>query len=90
MAAPEPNQVTGLVMEETGLAPRDLGKDFPRRPASFALRQSLSLEGFSGSWGEIVFRDHGRAFHLFIGVGVHAQPQLPTLLAALDTLDVGA
>ena len=90
MAAPEPNQVIGLVMEETGLVPRDLRKDFPRRPAYLALKPSLSLEGFRGSWGEIVFRDHGRAFYLFVGVGVHAQPQLPRLLAALDTLHVGA
>lgn len=90
MAAPEPNQVIGLVMEETGLATGDLRKDFPRRPAYFALRQPRSLEGFRGSWGEIVFRDHGRAFYLFVGVGVHAQQQLPRLLAALDTLRVGA
>ena len=88
LAAPEPHQVIGLVMEETGLAPVDLRKDFPRRPAYLALEPPRSLEGFRGSWGEIVFRDHGRAFYLFVGVGVHAQQQLPRLLAAFDTLRV--
>ncbi|MGH7123400.1 MAG: hypothetical protein ACREFI_03440 [Stellaceae bacterium] len=89
MAAPEENQVIGVVMEQTALAPGDL-KEFPRRPTQFALRPPLSVEGFSGSWGEIVFRDHRRAFYLFVGIGVHAQPQLPKLLAALDTLRIGA
>lgn len=90
MAAPGPNQVIGLVMEQTALAPGDLLKEFPRRPTYFALRPSLSVEGFRGSWGEIVFRDHRRAFYLFVGVGANAQPQLPRLLAALDTLRVEA
>jgi hypothetical protein len=90
MAAPEPNQVIGLVMEETGLTPGDLRKEFPQRPTHFALGPTRSLEGFPGSWGEIVFRDHSRAFYLFVGVGAHAQPQLPRLLASLDTLRVGA
>lgn len=89
MAAPEPNQVIGLVMEQTALAPGDL-KEFPPRPTHFALRPPLSVEGFSGSWGEIVFRDHRRAFYLFVGVGAHAKPQLPRLLAALDTLRIEA
>jgi hypothetical protein len=90
MAAPEPNQVIGLLMVQTPLAPGDLVKEFPRRPTYFALRPPLSLEGFPGSWGEIVFRDHRRAFYLFVGVGAHAQPQLQRLLAALDTLRIGA
>lgn len=89
MAAPEVNQVIGVVMEQTALAPGDL-KEFPRRPTHFALRPRLSVEGFSGSWGEIVFRDHRRAFYLFVGVGAGAQPQLPKLLAALDTLHIGS
>jgi hypothetical protein len=90
LEAPRANQVIGLVMEQTALAPADLLKEFPRRPTYFALRPPLSLEGFRGSWGEIVFRDHARAFYLFVGVGAHAQSQLPRLLAALDTLRVGA
>jgi hypothetical protein len=89
IAAPRPNQVIGLVMEQTALAPGDLLKDFPRRPTYFALSSPLSVEGFPGSWGEIVFRDRGRAFYLFVGVGAQAQPQLPRLLAALDTLRIG-
>lgn len=89
MAAPEANQVIGLVMEQTALAPGDL-KRFPQRPTYFALKPPLSTEGFLGNWGEIVFRDHRRAFYLFVGVGAHAQPQLPRLLAALDTLRIGA
>jgi hypothetical protein len=89
MAAPKPNQVIGLVMEQTALAPGDLLREFPRRPTYFALTPPFSVEGFSGSWGEIIFRDHRRAFYLFVGVGAHAQPQLPRLLAALDTLRVG-
>lgn len=90
MAAPRAKQVIGLVMEETAITPSDLLKEFPRRPTYFALRPPFSVEGFSGSWGEIVFRDHRRGFYLFVGVGAHAQPQLPRLLAALDTLRVGA
>lgn len=89
LAAPEANQVIGLVMEQTAFAPGDL-KEFPRRPAYFALTPPLSVEGFRGSWGEIVFRDHRRGFYLFVGVGAHARPQLPRLLAALDTLRIGA
>jgi hypothetical protein len=90
MAAPGLNQVIGLVMEQTALAPGDLPKEFPQRPTHLALGPHLSVEGFRGSWGEIVFRDHRRAFYLFVGVGAHAQSQLPRLLAALDTLRVGA
>jgi hypothetical protein len=90
MAAPDRNQIIGLVMEQTALAPGDLQKDFPPRPTYFALGPTRSLEGFPGSWGEIVFRDQSRAFYLFVGVGAHAQSQLPRLLASLDTLSVGA
>ena len=88
MSAPGANQVIGVVMEQTALAPGDL-KRFPRRPTHFALKPHLSVEGFSGSWGEIVFRDHGRGFYLFVGVGARAQPRVPRLLAALDTLRIG-
>jgi hypothetical protein len=69
--------------------PRDLG-GFPPRPAHFAApNPTQRLEGFSGHWQEITFRDHHRAFYLFIGVGQGASTLLPTLLNALDTLHVG-
>jgi hypothetical protein len=76
-------------MEQTPLAPGDLRRYSPR-PERFHVGHLRPLEGFSGSrWSEIVFRDHRRAFYLFIGVGGHASGLPPALLRALNSLRVG-
>jgi len=64
--------------------------DYAPRPAKFRMpRLTEHLEGHSGRWGEIVFRDHGRDFYLFVGVGLNAPTsRLDALLRALDTVTV--
>ena len=92
MGPPKAGQVVGIVMEETNLDPGELVADFPRRPTHFRLAHLSGVEGFNsgrwGRWGEIVFRDRGRAFYIFIGVGKGAIGQLPRLLRTLDSLTV--
>jgi hypothetical protein len=41
-------------------------------------------------WGELTFRDHRRAFYVFIDVGSQAGAQLSKLLGALNSLRVGS
>jgi hypothetical protein len=93
MGPPQAGQVIGIVMEQTNLARADLSR-FPPRPALFRVAHLGGVEGFrsgrTGRWGEIVFRDHGRGFYVFIGVGAQAASQLPRLLSALDSLRVGS
>jgi hypothetical protein len=93
MGPPKPGQVIGIVMEQTNLAPGGLS-GFPPRPAHFRVAHLGGVEGFNGGlrghWGEIVFRDHGRGFYVFIGVGARAASQLPRLLGTLDSLRVGS
>jgi hypothetical protein len=93
MGPPKRGQVIGIVMEQTDLAPRDLSR-FPARPTHFRVAHLGGVEGFNsgrtGRWGEIVFRDHGRGFYVFIGVGAGAASQLRPLLVALDSLRVGS
>jgi hypothetical protein len=48
-----------------------------------------ALEGFRGRWAEITFREHDRAFYLFIGAGNDARRPLSILMRALDSLRVG-
>jgi hypothetical protein len=86
MVRPRPRQVIAIVMEQE--PPLDLTV-FPRRPQHFHLRRLGMLEGFDGRWGEIIFRDHQRAFYLFIGVGTRAGGQVAGLLKALDSLRIG-
>jgi hypothetical protein len=82
-----PNQVVAVVMEQTAVSAADLGR-LPPRPHRFAVRRLTGVEGFGTRWVEFYFRDHGREFYLFIGVGEQATGQLPTLLHSLDTLRV--
>ena len=93
MGPPKAGQVIAIVMEQTDLAPGDLSR-FPPRPPRFRVTHLGGVEGFNsgraGRWGEIVFRDHGRGFYVFIGVGARAASQLPRLLGALDSLRVGS
>jgi len=84
---PRAHQVIAIVLEQ--LPPVDL-RLFPPRPRRFRIAQLGRVEGFNGPrWDEIVFRDHGRAFYIFVGVGSHAGGQVPALMTALDSLRVG-
>ena len=90
-AGPRADQVLAVVMEQTPVSAADLRRDYPQRPRRFTVHHFGGVEGFAGErWTELVFRDNGRAFYLFIGVGVNANRQLPPLLEALDTLRVAA
>jgi hypothetical protein len=90
MVRPRANQVIAILMEQVPPLQVDLNR-FPPRPRRFSIRRLTTVEGFSGPrWAEIPFRDHGRAFYLFVGVGPHADGQIPDLLRALDSLRVGS
>ena len=89
MVRPRAHQVIAILMEQVPPPAVDVTL-FPPRPHRFRIRRLTRLEGFSGRrWGEITFRDHGRAFYLFVGVGPGADSQLPRVLLALDSLRVG-
>jgi hypothetical protein len=86
---PRAQQVEAVVLEQEPPLPIDLA-GFPQRPRHFHVSRLGMLEGFNGKrWGELRFRDHHRAFYVFVGVGSDARAQLPRLLAALDSLRVG-
>jgi hypothetical protein len=89
VAGPRPDQVLAVVMEQIPVSAADLRR-FPGRPGRFTVRHLGGVEGFGDRWAELVFRDNGRAFYAFIGVGTNAGRQLPALLRALDTLRVAA
>jgi len=90
LVPPKARQVIAIVSEVTSPLPVTLAH-FPKRPHHFRLSRLGMLEGFSGKrWGELTFRDHGRAFYVFIGAGSDARAQLPRLLGALDSLRVGS
>jgi hypothetical protein len=79
-----------IVMEVKSPVPVTLAH-FPKRPDHFRLSHLGMLEGFPGRrWGELIFRDHRRAFYVFIGIGSQSRAQLPKLLGALDSLRVGS
>jgi hypothetical protein len=62
---------------------------FPARPKHFRLPRLGRMEGFDGNrWAEITFRDHGRGFYAFVGVGEGAIRVEPEILRALDSLTV--
>jgi len=50
------------------------------------------METFGGNrWGELLFREHGRHFYIFIWVGRRASPaQVGLLLHALDGMTITA
>jgi hypothetical protein len=82
---PRARQVMAIVMEQ--LKPELLL--FSPRPRRFHLRRLTTMESWKGRrWGELVFRDHRRAFYVFVGAGTGANAQIPILLAALDSLRV--
>ena len=84
---------TGVIAELTEDVPPP-NPDFqaPPRPRQFALpKLSGHLETFGPRWGEIPFRDHGRGFYIFIGVGPGASPaKVALMLHTLDGLTVSA
>jgi len=81
--------VIAQLLEEQPPDP-DAKKDYPVRPATFALpKLSDHVEGYSGRWGEMVFRDRGRDFYIFVGVGPSTPAtRVETLLRTLDTMTV--
>jgi hypothetical protein len=81
------DQVIGVVMEATSVSPPDLRR-LPPRPHRFTVNRLTGVEGFGDRWVEFFFRDHGREFYVFIGVGQHGARHLPTLLHSLDTFRV--
>ena len=90
LASPKARQVIAIVMEVKSPLPVTLAH-FPKRPHHFRLSHLGLLEGFSGKrWGELTFRDHRRAFYVFIGVGSQSRAQLPQVLDALNSLRVGS
>jgi hypothetical protein len=85
--------LTGVIaqlVEE--VPPPDPDFKAPGRPKRFALPKLTNrMEGFGNRWAELSFRDHGRGFTLFIGVGRDASPgQIALVLHALDGLTIGA
>jgi hypothetical protein len=91
MGPPRVGQVVGALLEVTPPVARGELRRFPARPDHFeATHLTQNIEGFTGKWQEIIFRDHGRAFYLFIGVGTGGSVLVPTLLHAFDTLRVGS
>ncbi len=88
VASPRASQALAIVMEQTSVSAIDL-KQFPRRRKRFTVSRLGGIESFDGDrWAERVFRENGRAFYVFIWVGVNDSRQLPRLLNALDSLRV--
>jgi hypothetical protein len=90
MGPPRAGQELGVLMEVKPPLSQDALRQFSPHPANFGARRlTPSVEGFSGNWQETTFRDRGRAFYLFIGVGDGGSALLPALLHSLDTLRIG-
>jgi hypothetical protein len=87
---PRPDQVIAVALEGELPLPLNLS-GFPARPTHFAAPRLGRMENFDGNrWGELAFREHGRAFYIFVAVGTSARPQLGQLLRALDSLRIGS
>ena len=64
-------------------------KQFPPRPRRFTVQRLRGIKGFAGDdWAERVFGEQGRGFYIFIWIRANDRHQLPTLLAALDSLHI--
>jgi hypothetical protein len=86
--APKRDQVIAQLAEVVPPLSTDIAQ-FPVRPKHFELPALGRMEGFDGSrWAEITFRDRGRGFYLFIGVGIDAIGAKAKLLRSLDSLVV--
>ncbi len=84
--APPPGGVIAQLDEDVP----SVGGGFPPRPQQFRLPRLGKIKIFGGTrWGEILFRDHGRHFYIFIGVGRRASPaKVGLLLHALDGMTI--
>lgn len=87
--APSSRGVVAQVMEEVPPSP---SPDWRPRPQHFTLPRLGSMETLGGNrWGEVLFREHGRHFYIFIWVGQRAsQAQVGLLLRALDGMTITA
>jgi hypothetical protein len=86
--APPPSGVIAQLVEE--VPPLNNGGVWPRRPRQFKLGTLQRMEGFGGNrWAEFRFRDQGRRFYIFIGVGCRASSaNIEILLRSLDRLTI--
>jgi hypothetical protein len=84
---PASHAVLAQLVEEV---PPDFSNPWPKRPARFKLPRLNGMETFTGNrWGELLFRDHGRHFYIFVWVGRRATGRRVGLLVkALDGLQV--
>jgi hypothetical protein len=87
---PSPQGVLAELTEDVPAGASARG--WPSRPQRFVLLRLGRMETLNGNrWGEVVFRDQGRHFYLFIWVGRHAAPaQISMLLRALDGMTIRA
>ena len=88
--APPEHGVIARVLEE--MPPLKNGGSWPPRPHNFKLPRLGLMEGFGGNrWAELRFRENGRRFYIFIGIGRRASSaQIATLLRALRSMTITA
>ena len=86
--APPPRGVIAQFVEE--VPPLNNEGVWPRRPNRFKLPRLGPMEGFGGNgWAELRFREHGRRFYIFIGVGRRASSaRIGLLLRSLDDMTI--
>jgi hypothetical protein len=88
--APPPRGVVVQLLEE--MPPLNNGGVWPQRPLRFRLPRLGLMEGFGGDrWGEVRFREHGRRFYIFLGIGRHASSaRIGLSLESLDGMTITA
>jgi hypothetical protein len=88
LAAPRQDQTLAILMESVPPRPADVRR-FPPRPRTFRITRLGFVKSFAGDrWKEITFRDHHRAFYLFVWIGRKATRMEPALLASLNSLQI--
>lgn len=86
--APKRHQVIAELSEVVSPLPLELGR-LPSRRRRLRIPALGRMEGLDGNrWAGISFRDHGRAFDLFVGVGAAAGGLQAQLLASLESLAI--
>ena len=82
----------GVVAQLAEEVPPSPSPDWRLRPAHFRLPRLGRMETLGGNrWGELLFREHGRHFYIFIWVGRRASSaQVGLLLHALDGMTITA
>jgi len=88
--APPTRGVIAELVEE--VPPINNGGVWRPRPRRFRLPRLGRMEAFGGNrWGEVLFRDHGRHFYIFIGVGRRvSSAQVALMLRTLDVMAISA